>query len=211
MNGASVNERLICKLHAGSHGPSCVTSLQEERLRILQQFLEQRETANDKLVMQRLEAIWQRKLQEDEMLTERIQRKRAKSTCCPGVCAETTQDYRKLLDERKKADKQHHSRNIIGEYANFNSKVYAPQAIDGAFHDPQRIRTSIKPAELVRYEALKELEQALPHTLLQANVKPPVHDRNQKHLTPAKRRAIHEEELLIAMDKSLQVRSFSLV
>jgi hypothetical protein len=48
--------------------------------------IKKREEANDKISNDRVEAIWQRKLQEKEALTERIDRRRNKGELTPERC-----------------------------------------------------------------------------------------------------------------------------
>lgn len=58
-----------------------IKRLQEARLDILKKVIRKRETDIEQINSERMEKLWQKKLQEREILKERIQRKKAKSKC----------------------------------------------------------------------------------------------------------------------------------
>lgn len=118
-----------------------IKKLQEARIEVLELVIRERERNNDALNDRKVERIWQRKMQEREALFEKINRKRIKA-------------LRKLADQRSKIDNKKEKRDIIGEYGNYASKVYAPKARDGAFRDKPSTTLQVKIEELRHYEGI---------------------------------------------------------
>ena len=118
-----------------------IKRLQEARLAVLEAVIRQREKENDEDNDKRVERIWQRKMQEREAVFEKINRKRIKA-------------LRKLADQRMRIDNKVEKRDIIGEYGNYASKVYAPKARDGVFRDKAETTLHVRLEELTHYAGM---------------------------------------------------------
>lgn len=112
--------------------------LQEARLEILEKVIRKRQKQNDQIQGERLDRIWQRKLQERDTVMQKIQKKKVKA-------------LRKLADKRSKVENKVEKRDIIADYANFGSSVYAPKARDGSFRDKASATLQITLDELSDY------------------------------------------------------------
>merc|ERR1712054_95534 len=64
-------------------------------------------------------------------------------------------------------------RDVIAEYADFTSQVYAPLARHGHVPDSNTARIEVQPADLSTFPGLVQLEQSLPPHLLRATDKHP--------------------------------------
>jgi hypothetical protein len=120
--------------------------LQEARLAVLEQVIRGREAENDEENDKRVERIWQRKMQERDALFEKIAKKRVKA-------------LRKLSDQRARIDNKIEKRDIIAEYGNYASKVYAPRARDGILWRKAETTLQVKLEELDHYNGEKVCER----------------------------------------------------
>lgn len=89
-----------------------IKKLQQEKLYLLQSGLIEREKEVEEKNAQRIEEIKIKKTEQKTRLIAKIQRKKTKV-------------LRKMLKGRKIKDKESDKREIIEDYANFASKVYA--------------------------------------------------------------------------------------
>jgi hypothetical protein len=131
-----------------------IKRLQEQRLEILEKVIRKRERENEEENDKRVEKIWQRKMQEREQLLAKIEKKRAKA-------------LRKLQDQRQKVDRKVLKRDIIEEYGNYGSKVFAPKARDGVFRDKAATTLSIHIPELNDFKGLIDIESTLSKSILE--------------------------------------------
>ncbi|KAI9353251.1 solute carrier, TRAMD3 or PAT1-domain-containing protein [Zopfochytrium polystomum] len=168
-----------------------IKRLQEARLVILTKVISQREQENEAINNERVERIWQRKLQEREAMMEKIERKRQKA-------------LRKLAEMRGKVEQKVERRDIIAEYANYSSKVYAPKARDGIIRDKPSNSLQLSIADLETYDGLLELESTFSTSVLKASISPP--DNSYKKRNPEYRRELHMQEQLKLMDQKLKER-----
>ncbi|KAJ3279411.1 Cilia- and flagella-associated protein 91, partial [Borealophlyctis nickersoniae] len=168
-----------------------IRRLQEARLDILARVIKRREAENEAINNDRIEHIWQRKLQERDAVLEKIQKKRIKA-------------LRMLTDKRNKVEQKIERRDIIADYANYSSKVYAPKARDGVFQDKASTTLRVKLDELGNYQGLVELETTFPQSVLKANTALP--ESKEKLRTPNARRELHMQEQLRLMDQKLKDR-----
>jgi hypothetical protein len=95
-----------------------IKRLQNERLNLLQSALVEREKETEEKHAQRTEEIRLKKTENKERALAKIQRKRIKV-------------LRKMYKARKNVEIKGKKRDIIEEYANFGSTVYAPITRDG--------------------------------------------------------------------------------
>ncbi|KAJ3192923.1 Cilia- and flagella-associated protein 91, partial [Irineochytrium annulatum] len=166
-----------------------IRRLQEARLKILTKVIARREQENESINNERVERIWQRKLQERSTMLEKIDRKRVK-------------EMRKLTEKRAKVENKIERRDIIAEYANYSSRVYAPKARDGIFQDKADMTLRFNVAELENYSGILELESTFNRHVLDADISLPDSSANRRN--PSARRDLRNQEQLALMDMKLK-------
>lgn len=118
-----------------------------------QAIIEREKDITDKN-MQRIEEIKIRKTEQKNRLIAKIQRKKIKV-------------MRKLLKSRKTEDEVVTKRNIIEDYADFGSQVYAGISRQGLTLDKLANKYEVQPVALNNYAGLAEIdvprERAKPH------------------------------------------------
>ncbi|KAI8908356.1 solute carrier, TRAMD3 or PAT1-domain-containing protein [Gorgonomyces haynaldii] len=153
-----------------------IQKLQKERLKILQQVIERREAENQISNDERISRIWQNKMQEREVEFQKIEKKRIKA-------------LRMLAEKRSRVEPKPKKRDIIQEYSDFGSRVYAPKQSDGKFMDAFNMTLQLSINETNTYMGLMELEQSLPPAVTQPKIQLPqaqklrsTEARKEKHL-----------------------------
>jgi hypothetical protein len=126
--------------------------LQNERLNLLQSALIERNRSED-AHSRRIEDIRLKKTEDKEKSIAKIQRRRIKV-------------LRKMFKARKNLDNKGAKRDIISEYSNFGSIVYAPITRDGLSLDKIATKFEVQPDALSTYQGVKELSESLPRNLL---------------------------------------------
>lgn len=144
-----------------------IQHLQNERLRVLEQVIEQRDNDNQVANDERISTIWQNKMREREAEFAKINRKRIKA-------------IRMLTDKRSKIENRMKKRDIIQEYGDYGSSVYAPKANEGKSKGQQisNLEKTIEDTKTFQSKwnanlDLLDLEKALPETALKANISLP--------------------------------------
>ena len=122
-----------------------IKRLQNERLNLLQSALVQREKESEEKHSACTEEIRLRKTEEKERALAKIQRKRIKI-------------LRKMYKARKNVELKNEKRDIIEEYANFGSTVYAPITRTGLSLDKKANKYEVQPEALSSYHGLSELQ-----------------------------------------------------
>jgi len=125
-----------------------IKRLQNERLNLLQSALVEREKDAEDKHATRTEEIRLDKTEEKERELARIQRKRIKT-------------LRKMYKARKDVEITGKKRDIIEEYDNFGSNVYAPITRDGLSLDKKANKYEVQPEALSSYAGLQELHEVL--------------------------------------------------
>jgi len=151
------------ELKEWAHREAEIDKLQEERLSLLHAAIHERDQENEFLSEQRIEALRQRKLEEKDQAIAAIQQRRIKV-------------LRKLSKARKQATPSLDppKRDIIGEYANYSSKVYAPITRSGQHPDKAADRFEVKKTEIqTTLGGLTFLESTLPAKLTMTNTSKP--------------------------------------
>ncbi|KAJ3128473.1 Cilia- and flagella-associated protein 91 [Nowakowskiella sp. JEL0407] len=165
--------------------------MHEARLQILSKVIRQREDETELQNNERIEHMWQKKLQERDTLVEKIQSKRVKA-------------LRKINEKRAEltnfAPKK---RDIIADYSNYSSSVYAPKIRDGMFVDKPSTMMKLNLDEINSYEGLMQLEQTFSNSVLKADLSIP-QKYNLRSLSA--RREMHVQEQLKQMDLKLKER-----
>lgn len=141
-----------------------IRELQEKRLVMLQMALEERDGRREKAQDDKVERVRQKKEEERDCKLATCQRDRIKV-------------LRKVQKERKAAESRQDglpkSRDVIQDYADTTSQVYAPLARNGHVPDYNTAKIEVQPADLQTYSGLTQLEQSLPPSLLRASDKHP--------------------------------------
>merc|ERR1719163_1674193 len=137
-----------------------IRELQEKRLSLLKEALAERGSKRDAAQDDKVERMRQRKEEERDRTLAACQRRRIKV-------------LRKMQNERQKVEKKPTKRDVIAEYADFTSKVYAPLARHGHVPDSNTARIEVQPADLTTFPGLVQLEQSLLAHLLRATDKHP--------------------------------------
>ena len=122
--------------------------LQNERLNLLRSALAEREKEQEEKHAERTEDIRMKKQDDKEKALQKIHRQRIKV-------------LRKMYKARKMVDMQGAKRDIIEEYANFGSTVYAPITRDGLSLDKKANKYEVQPEALSSYAGLSELHEVL--------------------------------------------------
>ena len=134
-----------------------IKRLQNERLNLLQSALVEREKEAEEKHAQRTEEIRLKKTENKERALAKIQRKRIKV-------------LRKMYKARKNVEIKGKKRDIIEEYANFGSSVYAPITRDGLSLDKKANKYEVQPEALSSYTGIDELSRSLPDSTFHTKV-----------------------------------------
>ena len=143
-------------------------NMREKRLEVLRKAIDERDASNEFLAEQRVEALRQRKMEERDKIISNIQQRRIKA-------------LRKLSKSRKNMPNvggfnSHKTRDIIGEYSNFSSSVYAPIRRDGQANvdkGGEKYDVLSKTAPLTSLDTLAATEATIPGKLLKTVVRKP--------------------------------------
>lgn len=134
-----------------------IKRIQNERLNLLQSALVEREKETEEKHAQRTEEIRLKKTETKERALAKIQRKRIKV-------------LRKMYKARKNVEIKGKKRDIIEDYANFGSTVYAPITRDGLSLDKKANKYEVQPEALSTYQGLHELSRTLPNKVFENKI-----------------------------------------
>jgi len=123
----------------------------------LQSALVEREKETEEKHAQRTEEIRLKKTENKERSLAKIQRKRIKV-------------LRKMYKARKNVEIKGKKRDIIEDYANFGSTVYAPITRDGLSLDKKANKYEVQPEALSSYQGIEELSKSLPAKVFQSKI-----------------------------------------
>ncbi|KAJ0402127.1 hypothetical protein P43SY_000442 [Pythium insidiosum] len=142
-----------------------IDALHEQRVELLRNALQERDKENEFLAEQRLEVLRQRLLHEKENTMERIQQERVTA-------------LRKLTKKRQHghatSPRRDLRRDIIAEYADFGSKVYAPVTRGGKAGKVEIRELGIEREQYQQLDVLQEFETVIPSKMLvPSKLKPP--------------------------------------
>eukprot|EP00899_Mesostigma_viride_P006654 jgi/Mesvir1/15990/Mv08295-RA.1 len=156
-----------------------IRQLQEERLGVLQRQLEAREAENEEESYRRIEALRNERLAAKQAVFAAIQKRRIK-------------ELRKLSKARDNVEKKPEKRDLIADYANSASKVYAPKTMMGRFPEGKLAGVDINPTPYApkNLDDLTSLETGMPAGTLRPNTRRPV--------PPATRNAAQRAQALIS-------------
>jgi len=138
-----------------------IRELQEKRLQLLRQAFEERDMQRESAQTGKIDRVRQRKEEERDRKLAACQRLRTKV-------------LRKMQKERTKADSDNvRKRDVIAEYADFTSQVYAPLARNGHVPDYNTAKIEVQPSDLASFPGLVQLEASLHPSVLRATEKHP--------------------------------------
>lgn len=179
----------------------------QERLAVLQNALLERDAGNEFLAEQRVEALRQRKMEERDVALEAIQTKRVKilRKLSKARAQEPGAQARNTLNQTGKRD-------IIGEYADFSSDVYAPKTRHGQHPDKQGAKYDVarQVMPLNTVVEIKELEATLPVRLSHTQARKPQGIMQQRARNSAERAAVKLTQDLQMMNTILSNKSAAL-
>jgi len=167
-----------------------ILALQEEKLGTFDKSLRKRAAAREAHWDERIEHQRQIKLTEKDKEISQIQRRRIKA-------------LRKLSEARKHVEANKEPRDVVAEYAEYSSEVYAPLTRNGLItRDKMAHLYETRPAQLESLDGLLELEASLPARLLEPmHVKKPGKGKPQNY---QERKATRMFEQLERTDQGLK-------
>lgn len=134
-----------------------IKRVQNERLNLLQSALVEREKDTEEKNAQRTEEIRLKKMENKERAVAKIQRQRIKV-------------LRKMYKARKNVEVKGQKRDIIEEYHNYGSTVYAPITRDGLSLDKKANKYEVQPEALSSYQGIEELSRSLPNSVFHSKI-----------------------------------------
>lgn len=138
-----------------------IDRIQAERLELLQTAIEARDRENEFVQDQRVEEVRRKKMEEKDRAVAQIQRRRITA-------------LRKLAKQRQADTLGKTKRNIIDEYADYGSQVYAPVTRKGQHPDKQARRNiEVNAQDLGSLGGLQNLESTLSNRVTQTMVRRP--------------------------------------
>eukprot|EP00416_Gambierdiscus_australes_P040053 CAMPEP_0171104936 /NCGR_PEP_ID=MMETSP0766_2-20121228/61627_1 /TAXON_ID=439317 /ORGANISM="Gambierdiscus australes, Strain CAWD 149" /LENGTH=703 /DNA_ID=CAMNT_0011565655 /DNA_START=84 /DNA_END=2195 /DNA_ORIENTATION=+ len=137
-----------------------IKELQEKRLQLLRKALIDRDTRRETAQNDKVERMRQKKEEERDRKHAALHRQRIKV-------------LRKTHKERQAAERTSTKRDVIAEYADFTSQVYAPLTRHGHVPDSNTAKIEVQPTDLTTFPGLVQLERSLPPSLLRAADKHP--------------------------------------
>merc|ERR1719353_2440623 len=144
-----------------------IKDLQEKRLQLLIEALAARDEKGEQAHVDKIARLRAQKEEERDRVLATTQRKRV-------------QVLRKMFKERQRAsgycDGKSRKRDVIAEYADFTSKVYAPVRRQGHVPDTKTARIEVQPADLSSYPGLLQLERSLPLSTFKVKIEAPGED-----------------------------------
>ncbi|XP_067896047.1 cilia- and flagella-associated protein 91 isoform X2 [Heterodontus francisci] len=126
-----------------------IEKLQEIRLDILMNLLNQREAKQQEMNVKRVDAIWSKHQQKKGMTIKKIR-------------LEHIKEIRKLTAKKRNVEGRLERRSLIQDYTNYGSQVYAPLTRIGQFPDQNSERFIVKSHFLSTLDGILDLEDALP-------------------------------------------------
>ena len=131
--------------------------MQYEKLYLQQSALIEREKEVEDKNAQRIEEIKTKKTEQKNRLIAKIQRRKIKV-------------LRKMLKARKLLNKDTAKREIIEDYANFGSKVYAGITREGLSLDKLANKYEVQPVALTTYQGMQELSDGIKPSEMETKV-----------------------------------------
>jgi len=134
-----------------------IKKLQNEKMNLLKSALKEREKDVEEKNARRIDDIKIRKTEQKNRLIAKIQRKKIKV-------------LRKLMKSKKQEEEPELKRDIIDEYHNFASRVYAAIAREGLSIDKLSNKYEVQPISLTNYQGVHDLAMTIKPSLLETNI-----------------------------------------
>jgi hypothetical protein len=129
-------------------------------MELLKKMLKSREENQANILAKRLDRLW-------------VKRQKEKDAKVKKLRSENIKAIRKLIKKRENAHNEYRAKNIIEEYAKYETEVYAPLTRHGYFPDKNAENYQVKNKYLDTYHGLLELEASLPSYVLKLQIKAP--------------------------------------
>ncbi|KAL4656997.1 protein MAATS1 [Arapaima gigas] len=156
-----------------------IQKLQELRLALLLRLLQQRGQRQQEATQKRLDLFFSQRQRDTEARIKKIHNDYAVS-------------IRKLIAKRRNVEGKLERRDIVKDYSDYASQVYAPLSRVGLFPEPSSKCGVVKNRFLGSYEGLLDLEASLPASVTQPHISPPKLMASKGFVTRAAR---HKMEL----------------
>jgi hypothetical protein len=141
-----------------------IDHMHEQRIKLLQKALVERDKENEFLSEQRIQSLRQRLVHEKENAFLKIQQERVTA-------------LRKLTKKRQSgcltSPKKINKRDIIDEYSDFSSGVYAAPTREGKPGKLHISEVGIEQGQFTKFEALRDLDSSMPAQLLPSSMRRP--------------------------------------
>jgi len=134
-----------------------IKKLQNEKMNLLKSALKEREKDVEEKNARRIDDIKIKKTEQKNRLIAKIQRKKIKV-------------LRKLMKSKKQEEDPQLKRDIIEEYHNFASGVYAAIAREGLSIDKLSNKYEVQPISLTTYQGVHDLAMTIKPSLLETTV-----------------------------------------
>ncbi|CAE1229840.1 Cilia- and flagella-associated protein 91 [Acanthosepion pharaonis] len=138
-----------------------IEKLQLEQLELLKKLLSDREEKQASITNKRLDKIWTLKQKEKEKRFQKIRLDHIRA-------------LRKLHLSKKNVERKFERRDIVKDYINDGSTVFAPLTRNGVFPDSKQNQYVVQSSFLSTYDGLLDLEQTLPDFVTNPRIKVPV-------------------------------------
>ncbi|XP_028656599.1 cilia- and flagella-associated protein 91 [Erpetoichthys calabaricus] len=166
-----------------------IEKLQEIRLKVLQQLLKERDAKQREIQATRMDNRWKLLQEEKEKKLTEIHKGHIRA-------------IRRITGKMKNVEGKRERHDVIAEYANYGSQIYAPLSRTGLFPDRDSEKYVVKSNFLNTYEGLLELEASLPDFVTQPRIKVP----KPKVMTGYIRRTARREMELTEMYQAIKMK-----
>lgn len=143
-----------------SYRESEISEIQNERMELLRKMLQQREVDYQAINDKRIEHLWSKRQREKERQIRRVRSEHVKA-------------LRKLTENRQHLEGKRKERNIIKDYTNFDSQVYAPMTRIGVYLDAGSEQFTVKNRYNTTLDGILDLETTLSDSVTNIMTKPP--------------------------------------
>jgi len=156
-----------------------IEKLQAIKIQVLKKMLQNREQRNNEMNTKRLDKLWSKKQKEKDKKFDKIR-------------AEHIKMIRKLTGKQRKIEGKLERRDILRDYSDPSSQVYAPISRVGVFPDRNSGKNKVRSRHLTTYQGLLELEASLPDYVLRPKIQAPKLKSATKGYVNRKYRRQHE-------------------
>eukprot|EP00938_MAST-03A_sp_MAST-3A-sp1_P007406 g7406.t1 len=171
---------------------AAIEEANREHLRMIRNALEERERLNESKREHRVDTLRMSKLVEKDRLVSEVYKKR-------------TTKLRKLSNRRQISESKLYNpkqtRNVIRDYTNYGSNVYAPIKRLGATMPSQQTLIAHHEADM-SLNSLSELEHSLPNKLVSMSIPEPIVSMKRKELRPINTKMRKEQSIRMHLERT---------